>query len=73
MGKKEVQMKDSGRQKDRQRWERKEWASLVEKHSRREKASPRGRPVNRYCYLKAIFTCNQYIIYELCLLVSYRT
>ena len=29
-------MKDSSRQKDRQRWERKEWASLVEKHPRRE-------------------------------------
>ena len=36
-------MKDSGRQKDRQRWERKEWASLVEKHPRRVKASPWGR------------------------------
>ena len=36
-------MKDSGRQKDRQRWERKEWASLVEKHHRRVKASPWGR------------------------------
>ena len=35
-------MKDSGRQKDRQRWERKEWASLVEKHPRRVKASPWG-------------------------------
>ena len=35
-------MKESGRQKDRQRWERKEWASLVEKHSRRVKASPWG-------------------------------
>ena len=30
-GRKEVQVKDSGRQKDRQRWERQEWASLVEK------------------------------------------
>ena len=37
-------MKDSGRQKDRQRWERKEWASLVEKHPRRVKASPWGHP-----------------------------
>ena len=27
-------------------------------------------PVNPYCYLKAIFTSNQY---ELCLLVSNRT
>ena len=35
-------MKDSGRQKDRQRWERKEWASLVEKHPCRVKASPWG-------------------------------
>ena len=42
-GWKEVQVKDSGRQKDRQRWERKEWASLVEKHPRRVKASPWGR------------------------------
>ena len=40
-------MKDSGRQKDRQRWERKEWASLVEKHPRRVKASPWGRPVSK--------------------------
>ena len=38
-------MKDSSRQKDRQRWERKEWASLVEKHPRRVKASPWGRGV----------------------------
>ena len=38
-------MKDSGRQKDRQRWERKEWASLVEKHPRRVKASPWGPKV----------------------------
>ena len=36
-------MKDSGRQKDRQRWERKERASLVEKHPRRVKASLWGR------------------------------
>ena len=36
-------MKDPGRQKDRQRWERKEWASLVKKHPRRVKASPWGR------------------------------
>ena len=35
-------MRDSGRQKDRQRWERKEWASLVKKHPRRVKASPWG-------------------------------
>ena len=35
-------MKDSGRQKDRQRWERKEWAGLVEKHPRCVKASPWG-------------------------------
>ena len=42
-------MKDSGRQKDRQRWERKEWASLVEKHPRRVKASPWGREGMRKC------------------------
>ena len=36
-------MKDSGRQKGRQRWERKEWASLVEKHPCHVKASPWGR------------------------------
>ena len=36
-------MKDSARQKDRQRWERKEWASLVEKQPRHVKASPWGR------------------------------
>ena len=36
-------MKDSVRQKDRQRWERKEWASLVEKHPRHVRASPWGR------------------------------
>ena len=35
--------KDSGRQKDRQRWERKEWASLVKKHPRRVKVSPWGQ------------------------------
>ena len=35
-------MRDSGRQKDRQRWERKEWASLVKKHPCRVKASPWG-------------------------------
>ena len=35
-------MKDSGRQKDRQRWERKEWPSLVKKHPRHVKASPWG-------------------------------
>ena len=40
-------MKDSGRQKDRQRWERKEWASLVEKHPRRVKASPWGPSVEK--------------------------
>ena len=35
-------MRDPGRQKDRQRWERKEWASLVKKHHRHVKASPWG-------------------------------
>ena len=43
-------MKDSGRQKDRQRWERKEWASLVEKHPRRVKASPWGLAMNKLRY-----------------------
>ena len=41
-------MKDSGRQKDRQRWERKEWASLVEKQPRRVKASPWGPPLGTF-------------------------
>ena len=41
-------MKDTGRQKDRQRWERKEWASLVEKHPRRVKASPWGLSTVRH-------------------------
>ena len=48
-------MKDSGRQKDRQRWERKEWASLVEKHPRRVKASPRGRFQSILCPSVIIF------------------
>ena len=49
-------MKDSGRQKDRQRWERKEWASLVEKHPRRVKASPWGLVVVIVVVVVAVIT-----------------
>ena len=50
-------MKDSGRQKDRQRWERKEWASLVEKHPRRVKASPWGRSVKAVVFTQDFHEC----------------
>ena len=40
MGEQKDYVKDSGRQKDRQSWDRKEWASLVEKHHRHMKTCP---------------------------------
>ena len=44
-GWKEGQVKDSDRQKDKQRWERKERVSLLKKHPRHVKASPWGLKV----------------------------